>query len=175
MQKFALFCSHERRRGLVACRRVRGRRARRHRGACTLASSFHTRPSCPRSFITVDVWRRYIETARHLLQPSGGVVILTTVIENAGLLAETLGATPHTYLPSIPNLPYQYALFTNFSSAALDRPNPEVPHDPAAFVAAAAAAAAAPPANAEAPVTGAGHSYDFEAMLDAELRRQAQS
>ena len=63
-----------------------------------------------RSFITTDVWHQYIETAKHLLPKAGGLAVLTTVIENAPLLAETLGARPNMYLPSIPNLPYQVGL-----------------------------------------------------------------
>lgn len=147
----------------------------------TRAARARTRPVCDgppnrfavrrtlRSFITEDVWRQYIETARHLLAPAGGLVVLTTVLENARLLAESLDAQPNTFLPSIPNLPYQYAVYTNFRTAVLDERNPEVAHDPAAFFAAPREAA---PPSAEAPLRGAGHSYDFEAMLEAELRRQ---
>ena len=38
--------------------------------------------------------------------------------------------TPNVFLPSIPNLPYQYATFTNFHSPALSVRNPEVAQDP---------------------------------------------
>ena len=103
--------------------------------------------------------------------------ICTTVIENAALLEELLGVTPNTYLPSIPNLPYQYAVFTNFRHAALDERNLEVAHDPADFLAAPRQAlergGGGPQQQAaEAPIRGAGAAYDFEAMIEAELRRQ---
>ena len=133
-----------------------------------LVGAFHCVVIDPPS-ITADVWRQYIDTARHLLTPSGGLVVLTTVIENAPMLEEALGARPNTFLPSIPNLPYQYAVFTNFRATQLDAPNPEVPHDPVAFLAAPRHVVTTP---AEAPLRGAGHAYDFEAMLEAELQRQ---
>jgi len=120
-------------------------------------------------FITRDVWQLYAQTARHLLPEEGGLLVLTTVIENAPMLAELLDARPNVYLPSIPNLPYQYSVYTNFKAPLLDSPNPEVPHDPAAFLASANAATAS---EAEVPLKGAGHAYDFEAMIEAELRRQ---
>ena len=71
----------------------------------------------------------------------------------------------------------QYAVFSNFVATELDAPNPEVPHDPHEFLAAAASRTtssrdAAVAAEAEAPLRGGGNSYDFEAMLEAELRRQ---
>ena len=87
-------------------------------------------------FITADVWKKYAETARILLRP-GGLVVLTTVIENAPLLADLFGVRPRVWLPSIPNLPYQYAAYTNFDAPRLSKPNPEVPHDPDAFPASA--------------------------------------
>lgn len=122
-------------------------------------------------FITSDAWLCYVQTARYLLAP-GGRVVLTTVIENAQLLNEQLGVRPNRYLPAIPNLPYQYAVYTNFAAAQLDQPNPEVPHDPDVFLAAPSQVPQQPTA-AEAPLRGAGHSYDFEAMLERELQRQA--
>ena len=123
-------------------------------------------------FITRDVWLLYVQAAKHLLSPDGRIVC-TTVIENAPLLKEHLGVRPNRYLPAIPNLPYQYAVYTNFSCATLDRPNPEVPHDPDAFL---AAPGPPPPQSAapEEPLRGAGHSYDFEAMIERELQRHGQ-
>ena len=124
-------------------------------------------------FITSDVWLLYVQAAKYLLAPDG-LVVCTTVIENAPLLEQHLGVRPSRYLPAIPNLPYQYALYTNFPAAQLDRPNPEVPHDPDAFL----AASGPPPPQAaapEEPLRGAGQNpYDFEAMIERELQRQAQ-
>ena len=94
-------------------------------------------------FITADVWKKYAETAKLLLRP-GGLVVLTTVIENAPLLTDLFGVRPHVWLPSIPNLPYQYAAYTNFDAPRLSKPNPEVPHDPDAFLASASRGTALP-------------------------------
>jgi hypothetical protein len=114
-------------------------------------------------FITSDVWRQYAQTAGLLLR-EGGRVVLTTVIENAPLLRSLLGVRPTLFLPSIPNLPYQYATFANFQAPELTAANPEVPHDPHAFL--ASTAGAEPPAReAERPISGAGSSYDFEEMV----------
>ena len=125
-------------------------------------------------FITSDVWLLYVQAAKHLLSP-GGRVVCTTVIENAPLLEAELGVRPHRYLPAIPNLPYQYAVYTNFPAAQLDRPNPEVPHDPDLFLSAPCPVAGPPrSAAAEAPLTGAGHAYDFEAMVERARQRQGQ-
>ena len=123
-------------------------------------------------FITNDAWLLYVKTARYLLAP-GGRAVLTTVIENAQLLQEHLGVKPNRYLPAIPNLPYQYAVYTNFSAAKLDQTNPEVPHDPDTFLAAPSQLPSQQSAAVEAPLRGAGHAYDFEAMIERELQRQA--
>ena len=100
-------------------------------------------------FITEEVWRSYAETARFLLpkgsdcdpmSPGGsspvrfarlvgtrGLFIGTSVIENADLLKELFDAHPTPFLPSIPNLVYQYNLFTNFRpKSALAESNPEI-------------------------------------------------
>ena len=51
--------------------------------------------------------------------------------------------------------------------------NEEVPHDPAEFLEAPQAPAdGVRPADAEVPIRGK-HTYDFEALLEAELRRQS--
>jgi len=86
-------------------------------------------------FITHEVWRKYGETANLLLkkgvdESTGaqlGKVILTTVIENAPLLEELLGAKPQAFMPSIPNLVYQYNLYTNYDSRVFAVKNPEIP------------------------------------------------
>lgn len=118
-------------------------------------------------FITHDVWAKYCQTAQYLLAP-GGRVIATTVIENAALLHERLlCVAPTRFLPSIPNLPYQYAVYTNFEAPRLSVANSEVPHDPEVLLAEQRGAAAQQAAEraAEAPVRGG----DFEAMLAAAL------
>lgn len=72
-----------------------------------------------------------------------GRVILTTIYENKELLFELLGATPtvecyallwllayldfQAFQPSIPNLVYQYNLYTNYNSVVFNQKNPEIP------------------------------------------------
>ncbi|KXZ47251.1 hypothetical protein GPECTOR_36g105 [Gonium pectorale] len=86
-------------------------------------------------FITREVWDKYAQAARLLLEPAGKVVA-TTVAENAALLAELLPAGPGgeavcaaPFRPSIPHLIYQYNLFTNFPPKVLCESNPEIPPD----------------------------------------------
>jgi hypothetical protein len=124
-------------------------------------------------YIEQDVWQKYVQTAKFLLV-EGGYVVGTTVIENGALLEAELGVTPNVFLPSIPHLPYQYAAFTNFQSPALSVRNPEVAQDPEEILHASRETALdRGPGAAEAPIRGAGAAYDFEAMLEAELRRTA--
>ena len=116
-----------------------------------------------------------------LLRP-GGLVVLTTVIENAPLLADLFGVRPHAWLPSIPNLPYQYAAYTNFDAPRLSKPNPEVPHDPDAFLASASRDTEQSSRDDERPIqasgAGPGGAYDFDEMVrraeaEEEARRAA--
>ena len=58
--------------------------------------------------------------------PALGRVILTTILENEALLWAELGAAPNVFRPSIPNLVYQYHIFTNYPAACLAEVNPEV-------------------------------------------------
>jgi len=126
-------------------------------------------------YITTEVWQQYITTAKYLLR-DGGLVLLTTVLENADMLRQSLDVRPNTFLPSIPNLPYQYALFTNFAASALDVRNEEIDDAPEEFFSDKRPHdKSASRHEAEVPirgaVTGAG-VYDFEAMIEAELRRE---
>uniref|UniRef100_A0A061R709 N6-adenine methyltransferase n=1 Tax=Tetraselmis sp. GSL018 TaxID=582737 RepID=A0A061R709_9CHLO len=77
-------------------------------------------------FITEDVWQKYATTARILLKDEGKI-ILTTIAENRDLLADLLDVHPQMFKPSIPNLIYQYDLFTNYHSSRFSQPNPEIP------------------------------------------------
>ena len=125
-------------------------------------------------FITTEVWMQYAQTAKLLLAP-GGKVIGTTIIENAPLLLEQLGARPNTFLPSIPNLPYQYAVYTSFECPPLHVVNPEVPQDPNEML---AAAAQPPPADTEASSNAESErpikpsNLTFEQMLAAQLEAE---
>ncbi len=57
-------------------------------------------------FITAACLEGYAATVRLLLAP-GGKVLLSTVRENAALLAGLLGLKPLAFLPSLPHLVYQ--------------------------------------------------------------------
>lgn len=57
---------------------------------------------------------------------SGGFVLLSTIGENKDMLKMTMNCDPVKFRPSIPNLVYQYNLYTNYPSRALDKLNPEI-------------------------------------------------
>ena len=80
-------------------------------------------------FISESVWEQYANTARLLMTKSNANVIATTVDENAELLKALFGCQSTTFKPSIPNLVYQYSVFTNFASDCLNARNPEIPLD----------------------------------------------
>lgn len=77
-------------------------------------------------FITREVWDKYAQTAKALAVSDEPLAIATTVIENAPFMKELFGATPTEFQPSIPNLVYQYACFTNFPCICLSQPNEEI-------------------------------------------------
>ena len=78
-------------------------------------------------FITREVWEKYAEAARILLKPEGGLVLASTIDENEGFMNELLGCQRRQFRPSIPNLVYQYSLYSNFDSDGLNSLNPEIP------------------------------------------------
>ena len=85
-------------------------------------------------FIVEDVWRKYAQTAKLLLKTGSdengvpyGKCVCTTIHENAALLKEILDITPTAFQPSIPNLVYQYNLYTNYPSDTYSKLNPEIP------------------------------------------------
>jgi len=83
-------------------------------------------------FITRDVWEKYAQAAKSLLKKTengdiAGKIILTTIQENKEMMYELLKVEPKEFLPSIPNLVYQYSLYTNYESDQLMEQNPEIP------------------------------------------------
>merc|ERR550534_3608162 len=83
-------------------------------------------------FIVVDPpsiqkedWKLYAQATKLLLSP-GGRILCTTISENEQLLEELLDVHANVFLPSIPNLVYQYSIFTNYNSALFSVPNPEL-------------------------------------------------
>jgi len=84
-------------------------------------------------FITRDVWEKYAVTTRLLLKrrdsedsEGSGLVMATTVAENQEIMKELFHATPTVFKPKLPNLVYQYNVYTNFYSELLSKPNPEI-------------------------------------------------
>jgi EEF1A lysine methyltransferase 1 len=68
------------------------------------------------------------QAAQLLLKP-GGLVLASTIAENADFMKELLNVTPQVFKPSIPNLVYQYRLYTNYESSTLSQLNPEIPEE----------------------------------------------
>ena len=132
-------------------------------------------------FITRDVWAKYAACAQSALKPGGGKLILTTVGENEAMLRRVHGAlgdalrkTP--FMPAMQDakLPYQYSLFVNYDLGAashLAAWNDEVPDEFRASNAERMADEAPDRSQGEAPVGGAGLS--FEELLERELQREA--
>lgn len=96
-------------------------------------------------FITHDVWSKYAEAVNLLLIPNASAgdnseaaaasdsnankrkILVTSIIENAPFFSEHFDATPVKFRPLIPQLVYQYEIFTNFEpTVALHVENPEV-------------------------------------------------
>ncbi|DAZ98730.1 TPA: hypothetical protein N0F65_006762 [Lagenidium giganteum] len=77
-------------------------------------------------FITREVWEKYATTAKLLLRPGTGKVLLSTIQENADMMHELMGCAVQKFKPSIPHLVYQYALFANYETSKLRDLNPEV-------------------------------------------------
>ncbi|ETM38519.1 hypothetical protein F442_15621 [Phytophthora nicotianae P10297] len=80
-------------------------------------------------FITREVWELYAKAVKLILRSKDSKILLTTIEENATMIYELLGCRSQTFKPSIPHLVYQYALFTNYGSPALDSVNPEIDYD----------------------------------------------
>ena len=88
-------------------------------------------------FITREVWEKYARTANLLLvtdplwkddtsTKNNSLIIGTTVLENRQIMSNLFGAQPSIFQPSIPNLVYQYSIFTNFNSKILSNKNSEI-------------------------------------------------
>eukprot|EP01035_Chromulina_nebulosa_P020342 gene20342-26405_t len=78
-------------------------------------------------FITREVWEKYTNTAKLLMKNSSSKILLTTIYENADFLSTLLNVKPQIFMPSIPNLVYQYHLYTNYNSIIFQQKNPEIP------------------------------------------------
>ena len=81
-------------------------------------------------FIVREVWEKYATTCKLLLKKgTKGRLLLTTVNENLSMLQDILGEDVYAtnFLPSIPNLVYQYNLYVNYQSNVFSKKNPEIP------------------------------------------------
>ena len=81
-------------------------------------------------FIVEEVWVKFAETAKLLLR-EGGKVLCTTVPENAPFMETLLGVMPQRFWPAMRTiaggLPYQYVVYANYPSPALEERNPDIP------------------------------------------------
>jgi predicted transcriptional regulator len=55
-----------------------------------------------------------------------GKILLSSIKENEGMLADLLNVTPKVYKPSIPNLVYQYNFYSNYDDELLNAVNEEI-------------------------------------------------
>ena len=81
-------------------------------------------------FVTQQVWELYAAAARWLVDPHNCKFLCSTIMENSALMQELLGCTTQLFRPSIPNLVYQYSLYANYESEALNQLNPEIDATP---------------------------------------------
>ena len=79
-------------------------------------------------FITKEVWEKYATTTKLLLtkEKGKGKILLTTIDENEKMIFDLLGCKKRKFRPSIPHLVYQYSVYSNYESDALDVANPEI-------------------------------------------------
>jgi hypothetical protein len=88
-------------------------------------------------FITREVWEKYAATTKLLLleettsdredHSKANCILLSTIAENEAMMKELLQVNPVAFQPSIPNLVYQYNLYTNYNSERLAKVNEEIP------------------------------------------------
>ena len=88
------------------------------------------------------VGRSFIDTAQHIhsidnkhnhadtgINVPNGKILLSTIPENADMLYNMLNVRLTCFRPSIPNLIYQYSLYTNYQSILLNQLNTEIDCD----------------------------------------------
>ena len=77
-------------------------------------------------FISPSVWEDYAITAKCLLKADEGTLVLATTVEENAVLLKTLfgeSCKPAPFRPCIPNLVYQYSIFSNWPSSILSADN----------------------------------------------------
>lgn len=80
------------------------------------------------------MWEKYAVAAKLLLKGEpgaavGGKVLASTIAENKEMMKELLALEERRFKPSIPNLVYQYSIYTTYPSSILEKDNPEIPSD----------------------------------------------
>jgi hypothetical protein len=141
-------------------------------------------------FVTREVWELYARAARRLLRADGGgQVVATTLFENGALVQSLFSGSvgvpvrPRRFLPGVPNLPYQYRLYSNVEGCdAMDTSNPDIPSGPEVEALGqpidsdmlqqgkqGSGGAEEPPPQEEAALHGGGSDADFEKMIEAAL------
>ena len=66
-------------------------------------------------FITREVWEKYADCAKLLLNQGGPrLYLISTIDENESMIKELTGSVPQVFRPSIPNLCYQYSFYASY-------------------------------------------------------------
>ena len=68
-------------------------------------------------FITREVWEKYAECAKMLLNKEGPMMyLISTIDENESMIKELTGSDKAVFRPSIPKLVYQYSFYANYEN-----------------------------------------------------------
>ncbi|KAM3141650.1 hypothetical protein pb186bvf_006255 [Paramecium bursaria] len=76
-------------------------------------------------FITEEVWTKYAQTINHI-RKENTKILCCSIKENDKMLYKLIGVQPVKFMPSIPNLIYQYNFYSNYNHEDLDQSNPEL-------------------------------------------------
>lgn len=79
-------------------------------------------------FITEEVWKKYADAIHKIIKKDEqgkplGRILLSTIQENEQFLGGLLGVKSRKFKPSIPNLVYQYNLYSNYEDEELEKVN----------------------------------------------------
>ena len=69
--------------------------------------------------------RQYVETV-NVIKAKECKILFSSIRENAEFFQEKLGLESKQFMPSIPNLVYQYTFFANYDSEGLIKANPKI-------------------------------------------------
>ena len=74
------------------------------------------------------MWQKYAD-AVNLLKADDAKILLSTIDENEEMIKRLVNCDKWAFRPSIPNLVYQYSLYSNYTDEGLDTLNPEIVMD----------------------------------------------